>query len=782
MNKLNLNYINSDVLEVYDIEKHYGLFVYLRKDYKEYPFGLYVGGIEGWERLTNDIFYLNPTDCVPVPIPNRNEFIYDGKEKTYLPLNWEEIKEYCYITGNIQTEVGDDYDVIVYLKNPQWKWSDGTNSEKHLSFTIKSRQLGQGEISAKLSSDYSYYGDEFPTVEYVIYDGEYLEEGKDYVVEYPSDGNVGKKNVRIRLVGNYSGYIDKQFEIRRKPVPFPEFSSIIFEYTGYEVIVFPDNWDEIGKYCIIHDNTNTEVGKYVLFIELKPNYCWENGSMSIVTQEYRIEDFVIPIPVWDTDDVYDITYDGIEHEFFPLNWEEIKDFCEIRNNVRCNSGKYEITISLRNPNFKWSDGTKDDKIKKFVINPVEVDLPEGMNYNTGEYTGHPYEYYPMNWDDIKEWCYITNNIETEVGEYKAIVKLKNRENYVWKGTNGSNDDIYLDFFILKAKGYFILKPYIEGRLIGGNTLICECFYVDNMSQLTYEWYRSKTGSLDDVEYVGESSKTDDPTYVIQGSDVDYYIICLVRASDTRNYYGTSAYAVSSMKVSKIYIDGVFDFNPRIYEDSIPSSMKFYQLPGTTRLPDDDQSTVEFRIISGGECAELWDIRQGTLLIKGAGDVVIEAVIGGSDVYIYNPNVLRFILHIYSSDLVLWGLYEKEVSPNQKDDLENGIIPENAIVARLKENENGIHSIMARDAFPFRKESDSSEQCYHGWYVLIPEDKHMISIEENGGNSMNPHMLKLRDKDGNDIIYTHETGTRLKCYAKFSKAITSHNWLMYINFK
>lgn len=50
---MKLNFICSTILREFDKDRHFGLFVYLEEDFNEYKKGLYIGGKNGWEFLTN---------------------------------------------------------------------------------------------------------------------------------------------------------------------------------------------------------------------------------------------------------------------------------------------------------------------------------------------------------------------------------------------------------------------------------------------------------------------------------------------------------------------------------------------------------------------------------------------------------------------------------------------------------------------------------------------------------------------------------------------------------
>ena len=100
---MNLDFISTNIILPFNEENHFGKFVYLIEDTDDYKKGLYFGGIDGWERLTNDPIGLK---SVPQPTASSTVFVYNAATQTYLPDNWNAIKDYCTISNNSKKNAG----------------------------------------------------------------------------------------------------------------------------------------------------------------------------------------------------------------------------------------------------------------------------------------------------------------------------------------------------------------------------------------------------------------------------------------------------------------------------------------------------------------------------------------------------------------------------------------------------------------------------------------------------------------------------------------------------
>ena len=123
------------------------------------------------------------------------------------------------------------------------------------------------------------------------------------------------------------------------------------------------------------------------------------------------------------------------------------------------------------------------------------------------------------------------------------------------------------------------------------------------------------------------------------------------------------------------------------------------------------------------------------------------------------------------------MYDKTCTPHEKNKLYKGIVPENVREYELVEHDMFYVSVLSRNDFPFVKEN-GDKQNYYGWYMLIPDDKELLILNENNGSPMNFDMLKLKDVDGGDLVIERD-GIRYFVYGKFNIAKTSDNWSLKI---
>ena len=148
-----------------------------------------------------------------------------------------------------------------------------TNSEQKDISSLNINQL----------DDETYTGIKItPDVE--ITDGDYrLSKNTDYELSYENNINVGTAKVTIRGIGNYTGQVEKQFNIVRKDINYTTILDIPDQiYTGQsieaDVVIESDGivLNEGEDYIIEYIN-NQEVGTATIRIEVMGNY---TGTMT----------------------------------------------------------------------------------------------------------------------------------------------------------------------------------------------------------------------------------------------------------------------------------------------------------------------------------------------------------------------------------------------------------------------------------------------------------------------------------------------------------------------
>ncbi|MCQ2071252.1 MAG: hypothetical protein MJZ68_08995, partial [archaeon] len=183
------------------------------------------------------------------------------------------------------------------------------------------------------------------------------------------------------------------------------------------------------------DDKATVVGKYTAKAEL--TYDTKNYYQpTIANCEWEIKKLVIPVPEAETG----LTYTGELLTGVPDGMRY-----NISANKKTDAGNYTAVAVLKDKqNYIWETGDYEDKSIPWSIAVVEVPIPSA---NTGlVYTG-----------DLKvgvvegDYYEVEEGSATDAGNYTAVVKLKDKKNYVWKESTQSTDDKEIEWFIAKAE-------------------------------------------------------------------------------------------------------------------------------------------------------------------------------------------------------------------------------------------------------------------------------------------------------------------------------------------
>ena len=94
-----------------------------------------------WKKTGDSKMYILEYDIkhvhVPVPVwdeEDKYDVFYNNEYHTFLPLNWDKIKDFVNISEHEFKYVGD-YDINISLKKTGYIWSDGTTGDK--TFTCR---------------------------------------------------------------------------------------------------------------------------------------------------------------------------------------------------------------------------------------------------------------------------------------------------------------------------------------------------------------------------------------------------------------------------------------------------------------------------------------------------------------------------------------------------------------------------------------------------------------------------------------------------------------------
>ena len=166
----------------------------------------------------------------------------------------------------------------------------------------------------------------------------------------------------------------------------------------------------------------TAAGTYTATATLKEGYKWADGSVDDVTIEWSIDMGVVQIP----SAVTGLTYNGSEQ----TGVMEGEGYT-LTGNKATQIGTHTATATLKE-NYKWSDGSVEEKVITWVIAVGAVEVPfavEGLKYN-GKEQGGVLE---------GEGYTLTNHKATDVGSYTATATLM--EGYVWADGTSADKEI-----------------------------------------------------------------------------------------------------------------------------------------------------------------------------------------------------------------------------------------------------------------------------------------------------------------------------------------------------
>lgn len=219
--------------------------------------------------------------------------------------------------------------------------------------------------------------------------------------------------------------IPKDVWIVFKPGEWPEMELTIVEKPSAITGLSYNGSEQVGVIegvgYTLAGHKATDAGTYTATATLREGYKWADGSVDDVTIEWSIDMGVAQIP----SAVTGLTYNGseltgvIEGEGYTLVGHKATQI-----------GTHTATATLKE-NYKWSDGSMEEKVIPWVIAAGAVEVPvavEDLKYNGKEQVGVL----------EGEGYTLTNHKATDVGSYTATATLM--EGYVWAdGTSGDKE-------------------------------------------------------------------------------------------------------------------------------------------------------------------------------------------------------------------------------------------------------------------------------------------------------------------------------------------------------
>lgn len=246
-----------------------------------------------------------------------------------------------------------------------------------------------------------------------------------------------------------------KWNIEKKIIRIPSITAR--EYNGEEITCdfFVGDGEYIEKYLVsISGNKAMEIGSYEAIISLRNKECteWNNGTTDDKIILWEITKGKLEVPYQDFYYGEVLEYNGKEQEAILKEFEE--DLMTITGNKATKVGNYKATVSLKDKeHYQWKIFNAENKTMEYTTEDQEIewkitkkDLTIPTLMNNSQYNGKEQKIKLRNFDE--SIMNITNGVATEIGKYKAIISLKDKNNYQWE--KGGTEDITISWSITQG--------------------------------------------------------------------------------------------------------------------------------------------------------------------------------------------------------------------------------------------------------------------------------------------------------------------------------------------
>lgn len=283
--------------------------------------------------------------------------------------------------------------------------------------------------------------------------------------------------------------------IKVKYTAFETFNSDSMVVKAY----YNDNSEKIvSDYTIEYSKDNQSLRYGDTFVTIVYT---DDGIMKSVQQAIEVEQVLVKVPT--INGVY--KYNGNLQQVILNDFYE--DKMEVDNNTRTNAGTQNVTVSLKDKiNYKWMDEDSENIILEWTIDTLRVEKPK-ENTSPFTYTGSSQTYHL----EANNAYNITNNVQTNAGNYIVEVILKNDNNninYEWVG--GGHETLTFTFFIDRAS---VEKPVItntytySGSDITANVVTTDKYTVENNVKVDAGTYNIAVTLNKNYKWIGGGTET-----------------------------------------------------------------------------------------------------------------------------------------------------------------------------------------------------------------------------------------------------------------------------------
>jgi len=421
-----------------------------------------------------------------------------------------------------------------YTPDTNHIWNDGTTDSVTVTLTIQNASVNKPANTS--------------VVEY--YDGTVKDNGYKTPEGVKMTGsnsgtNAGEYKATYTLLDNYvwsDGTTDPvtvTLTIKKAIVNKPASVDVVKTYNGRRQ---SNNYKTPVGTTMSGRNTGTNAGEYKATYTLKDNYIWNDGTTDPVTVTLTINRAKLSVPtiagIDRTLGIDSVEFDGGWHQAIisSYNRELIK---ASNTRARRNVGEYTITLSLKDSNYEWADGTVTNKEIKWSITAKKLAVPSVTK--TFTYKSHTRQHVtekdldPYN----RNLMYIVSSEgHINAGEYTVTVGLRNKRNYCWILEDGTTttENQEIPWTINKAENPIDIVKWqaVVTDYSGKEQTVAFILPSHARGEVTYEVKSAKhTGTSTTTDNI---SIKDNKLCLAPGTDVGIYTVVVgVHAAGDDNY-------------------------------------------------------------------------------------------------------------------------------------------------------------------------------------------------------------------------------------------------------
>ena len=418
-------------------------------------------------------------DYLIVPVPVLENKVYNGIEQT---ADISE-NEYYKVTSNDGRVNAGKYDVVLILKNENFKWADSYELNKTLEFVIE-KVKNSDEVPKSFDAKYGDKLSKFSLTKSETGVWTWLE-GEDSLV-----GNAGVQEHKIKFVPsdpvNYETREEVvKINVAKETINQPTINAKVFNNETQTADVLDSE-----NYIVVQNNGGVNAGKYNVVFELKDpdNYRWGAIDENEKTLTLRFEivknesNKWLTVPDIDGWKYGETSNEPVANALFGEALVEYKSKSqndEYSKNKPVKAGSYIARFSVSgNDNY---NGLGFDYVE-FNIEFVEVQTPQiqSKTYNK--------EFQLAEIEQSDKYSVVTENLMFKnAGKYEIIIKLNN-ESYKWNDSYDLEKTIIFEITKVKNEDDVVLNR----EATFGDVLNSTNFELPNNANGTWVWENEGT--------------------------------------------------------------------------------------------------------------------------------------------------------------------------------------------------------------------------------------------------------------------------------------------------